>query len=80
MEKIFQILNSKFGFLLISVIIFYLLGSFITFDLNPMHWWLFSTMTGRIVFVIIAIVYISNTFSDETFNSNQQPDRYSDYE
>ena len=39
-------------FLLINVFV-YLLGSFIAFDMNPLHWWMFKSSVGRFVFLII---------------------------
>jgi hypothetical protein len=37
----------------------YLVGSFIAFDFNPINWWLLSHTVGRIIFVIIEIFIFS---------------------
>lgn len=34
-------------------IFLYLIGSFIAWNFNPLHWWLFTTTWGRILFVFI---------------------------
>ena len=39
-------------FLLINVFV-YLIGSFITFNPNPMDWWIFKTTMGRVFFLVI---------------------------
>jgi hypothetical protein len=37
----------------------YLVGSFIAFDLNPTNWWLITHTVGRIILVIIEIFILS---------------------
>jgi hypothetical protein len=51
------------GFIL-AHIVFYLLGSFIAWDLNPMHWWMFTSSIGRILFIIWEIFVINASFDD----------------
>lgn len=41
------------GILLLINIFVYLIGSFIAFDINPLHWWMFNSSVGRVVFLII---------------------------
>ena len=36
-------------------IFLYLIGSFIAWDFNPLHWWLFTATGGRILFVFICL-------------------------
>lgn len=39
---------------IIAIHIFlYLIGSFLAWDFNPLHWWLFTATWGRILFVLI---------------------------
>lgn len=44
------------GVILLLNVVFYLIGSFIAFDLNPIHWWLFDTMIGRCFFLVIETI------------------------
>ena len=52
------------GMILIPMIIFngfiYLFGCFIAWDINPMHWWLFTSIPGRILYAILFIGCLSN--------------------
>jgi len=32
-------------------IFLYLIGSFIAWDFNPLHWWLFTDTRGRVLFI-----------------------------
>lgn len=41
-------------FLLLNVVV-YLLGSFIAWDLNLLHWWVFRETAGRIGFLILEL-------------------------
>jgi hypothetical protein len=40
--------------------IWYLLGSFIAWDWNPMHWWIFTSTWGRVIAVFIEICLLVN--------------------
>ena len=40
-------------------IFLYLIGSFIAWNFNPLHWWLFTTTWGRVIFISI---FISSEF------------------
>lgn len=35
--------------------IYWMIGSFIALDINPMNWWLFTSTTGRIIVIILEI-------------------------
>ena len=39
-------------FLLVNVFV-YLIGSFITFNSNPLDWWLLKTTMGRVFFLVM---------------------------
>jgi FtsH-binding integral membrane protein len=39
--------------------LWYLLGAFIAWDFNPMHWWLFNTTFGRVIAIILELCIIS---------------------
>lgn len=40
------------------VLVFYLICSFIAFDINPTHWLLFTTVPGRFMAVFFAFILI----------------------
>lgn len=42
-----------------ALLMLYLFCSFLAWDLNPMHWLLFTTTLGRIGAVIMALSYIN---------------------
>ena len=37
---------------------FYLVGSFIALDWNPANWVLFNTTWGRIIFIVVELVFL----------------------
>ena len=37
---------------------FYLIGSFIARDWNPSNWLLFTTVWGRILFIVVEMVFL----------------------
>ena len=49
--------NNKFLWFLIVLVIqllfVYLAGSFIAWDSNPLHWWLFTSTFGRMLLLLI---------------------------
>jgi hypothetical protein len=53
------------GMILIPLIIFngfiYIIGSFIAWDLNPLHWALFTTTLGRVIYTVFFIAVLANT-------------------
>jgi len=40
--------------------IFYLIGSFISWDLNPLNWWVFTSWVGRVLFLFFEIYVVGN--------------------
>jgi hypothetical protein len=50
----------KLGVLILVHLLFYLLGSFIAWDLNPLNWWLFTSWFGRILFLIFEFYGVGN--------------------
>jgi hypothetical protein len=48
-----------FIYSLIGNLVFYLLGTFISFDFNPMDWWLFNFSIGRLIILIIEFIIIT---------------------
>ena len=46
--------------LVIANWIWYLLGSFIAWDFNPMHWWLFTSTFGRVIAIILELGILSS--------------------
>lgn len=55
----------KLGVLVLSHLIFYLVGSFIAWDINPLHWWLFTSSFGRVLFLLFEIYGIGNFLADD---------------
>jgi hypothetical protein len=51
--------------------ILYLIGSFITWDWDPMNWWILNTVWGRIILVVMELVLLVNVpnFWEEIMNS-----------
>jgi hypothetical protein len=46
-------------FLLINVFV-YLLGSFIAFDMNPLHWSMLTCAPGRVIFLMMeSTIFVS---------------------
>jgi hypothetical protein len=59
--KLFAILNVMWMIifpLVISNGIYYLLGSFIAQDLNPYHWWMFTSTFGRVLMVFFEVMIL----------------------
>jgi hypothetical protein len=44
----------------IAYVFLYTLGSFIAWDTNPSHWWLFTSITGRCLFIMYTIGALAN--------------------
>ncbi len=59
MSKFFSIL---FLWFLIGNIFWYLIGSFIAFDFNPLNWWVFNNAFGRILIVFLELVLLGGAF------------------
>lgn len=51
------------GFILVHLV-FYLMGSFIAWDFNPLNWWLFQSWVGRVIFLMVEIFGISNYLAE----------------
>jgi len=47
-------------YFILGNLIFYLLGAFISFNLNPLGWWLFYCGLGRFFVVIIELFIIAS--------------------
>ena len=55
----------KLGTLISIHLIFYLIGGFIAWDLNPLNWWLFTSWVGRVLFLFFEIYGVGNYLSDD---------------
>lgn len=55
----------KLGVLILVHLLFYLLGSFIAWDFNPLNWWLFTSWVGRILFLIFEIYGAGNYLAED---------------
>jgi hypothetical protein len=40
--------------------VYYLIGSFVAWDWNPTNWWLFTSVWGRVIFVLLEISVLAN--------------------
>ena len=48
---------------IIALTAIYLMGCFIAWDYNIMHWWLVKTILGRILFIIMLIYILPSCFA-----------------
>ena len=55
----------KLGTFVLVHSIFYLIGSFIAWDLNPLNWWLFTSWVGRALFLFFEIYGVGNYLSED---------------
>jgi hypothetical protein len=53
--------------ILIANVFLYLIGCFIAWNMNPLNWWLFTTIVGRVIYAIYFVITLVNapTFWDE---------------
>jgi hypothetical protein len=42
----------------IGLILLYLVGCFISFDSNPLNWYIFNDPLGRFIFIVCFIFYV----------------------
>jgi hypothetical protein len=54
----------KLGAFVLVHFIFYLVGGFIAWDLNPLNWWVFTSWVGRCLFLFFEIYIIGNYLVD----------------
>ena len=47
--------------LLIANVFIYVIGCFIAWDMNPMNWWLFTTIIGRIIYAFYFVIVLAKT-------------------
>jgi len=52
------------GFIFLHLVV-YLIGSFIAWDWNPLHWWIFTSSFGRILFLIFEMTCFFNYLSED---------------
>jgi hypothetical protein len=55
----------ELGTFLLAHLIFYLIGSFIAWDWNPLHWWILTSPIGRILFLLFEMTCIFNYLSED---------------
>ena len=46
--------------LLIANVFIYVIGCFIAWDMNPMNWWLFTTIVGRVIYALYFVMVLVN--------------------
>ena len=46
--------------LLIANLFIYVIGCFIAWDMNPMNWWLVTTIVGRVFYAIYFVIALVN--------------------
>lgn len=49
---------------IVANLLVYLLGGFIVWDMNPMNWWLFNTIVGRVFFILIEFGIIKQVLEE----------------
>ena len=57
--------------MILANLIYYLIGSFIALDFNPVNWWVFEETVGRIIIAILEIIllfYTPEFWEDIDFN------------
>jgi hypothetical protein len=54
-----KIMKEIVGFIFLHLVV-YLIGSFIAWDWNPLHWWIFTSSFGRILFLIFEMICFFN--------------------
>jgi hypothetical protein len=52
------------AFIFIHLVI-YLIGSFIAWDWNPLHWWIFTSSFGRMLFLLFEVMGIFSYLSED---------------
>ena len=55
----------KLGAFLLVHSVLYLIGCFIAWDINPLHWWIFTSSFGRILFLLFEMTCIVNYLSED---------------
>lgn len=53
--------------MLIAHAFLYIIGCFIAWDMNPLNWWLFTTIVGRVIYTVYFVIVLANVpyFWDE---------------
>mgnify|MGYP003347929104 FL=1 len=59
-KAVLEVIWMVFLPLLIANIFIYVIGCFIAWDMNPMNWWLFTTIVGRVVYIIYLVIALVN--------------------
>lgn len=60
LKAVLEVIWMVFLPLLIANIFIYVIGCFIAWDMNPMNWWLFTTIVGRVVYIIYFVIALVN--------------------
>ena len=64
MKKFLRLLQTIFLVILIPWIAIYFIGVFISLELNPLNWWIFSNWIGRIMWLFIVSGYFKFLFDN----------------
>jgi len=59
-----KIMKDISGVIFLHLVV-YLIGSFIAWDWNPLHWWIFTSSFGRILFLIFEMIGIFKCLSED---------------
>jgi hypothetical protein len=46
--------------LLIANLFIYVIGCFIAWNMNPINWWLFTTIVGRVIYALYFVIVLVN--------------------
>jgi hypothetical protein len=50
--------------IVIMILVLYLIGCIIAMDTNPLHWWLFKSIAGRIVTIFLLLLIVAGAFKE----------------
>jgi hypothetical protein len=59
-KAIFKVLLMIAIPMILGNVIYYIIGSFIAFDFNPLNWWTFKEPAGRIIITLFEIILLVN--------------------
>jgi len=61
-------LGLKITELIVFNFVWYSIFSLIYFDLNPLNWWLFTSIWGRVILIVLEYGIIMSSFSNNRNN------------
>jgi len=59
-KAVFKVLLMVAIPMLLGNLIYYIIGSFLSFDFNPLNWWAFKEPAGRLIITLFEIILLVN--------------------